>query len=301
MSCVLMFPGQGSQALKMGKDFYDSFPIAKEVFDEIDDALSFKLTDVIFGESIEELTKTNIAQPAIMATSMAILAVLKTQNNIQYDYTVGHSLGEYSALCGANALTLSQTARLLEKRGYFMDNCCQINPGAMSAVLGLSIEQVGELCQKSGCFIANDNTIGQTVISGRVSHIEQAEILAKEMGARRALRLNVAGAFHSPLMSLAGEQMADYINGCNIATPTVPVVMNMTAIGETDPLKIKDLLIKQITNTVRYTESVQYLLSQKIDTFVEIGPGQVLSGLTKRINPDIKILSVSKIGDLDNV
>ena len=301
MSTAFIFPGQGSQTIGMGRDLAEHYAIAKEVFDEVDDALRFNLTDLMFSGDSAELMQTENAQPAIMAVSMAVVRVLEHETGKKIPEMVscvaGHSLGEYSALCAAGALGIADTARLLRVRGLAMKEASMQNPGAMAAVLGLTMKEVSQLAsevskENSICRIANDNCPGQIVISGHTDAIERAVTRAVELGARKAVKLPVSGAFHCPLMKPAEEKMRDVLQNTPISQPLVPVVANITAEFVHDPQKIKELLVAQITGSVRWTESVQYMSSKGISDFVECGNGKVLSGLIKRINPDSRSISV---------
>ncbi len=303
MTKALVFPGQGSQSVGMGKDLFDAFSSAKDVFLEVDDALSMKLSEVIFNGPIEDLTLTQNAQPALMATSMAVVRVLEKDYNLslpeQFSYVAGHSLGQYAALCASGALSLGDTARLLQKRGLAMSRAAEENPGKMAAIIGLSIEDVKEIAEKTGSFVANDNSIGQVVLSGSSENIERALPLAIEKGAKRALPLVVSGAFHSPLMKKAQEEMTEVLENAPIQTPKIALVDNVTAKAVTNPVEIKKLLIEQITGSVRWTESVQYMNQQGVNMLVEVGAGKVLSGLTKRIVAEMKAISINNILSLE--
>ena len=302
MTKVCVFPGQGSQSIGMGKDLYENFAVAKDVFNEVDDALNVKLSDVIFDGNIEELTATENAQPALLAMSMAVWAVLQKELGVKitdFAYAAGHSLGEYGALCATEALSLKEAAKLLRKRGFAMAEAAKNQKGLMAAIIGMDKEQVQSLVQDTGCYLANDNSIGQIVISGTVENIEKACVKAKEMGAKRALPLNVAGAFHSPLMQSAADQMKEVLAETNFKTPIIPVVSNVLALPMTDVDQIKDLLYKQITGQVRWTETIQWLKQANVDTVVEMGAGKVLTGLVKRIEPDMQTFNINDLASID--
>ncbi|MBO7244968.1 MAG: ACP S-malonyltransferase [Alphaproteobacteria bacterium] len=301
MTLAFVFPGQGSQSVGMGKDLYDNFSVAKDVFNEVDEAVCFKLSSLMFEGDMAELTKTVHAQPAIMATSMAALKVIEkeTGKNIQElaSFVAGHSLGEYGALCAAGALSLFDTAKLLKARGEYMQEASLKNPGAMAAVLGLSLKEVNELVNKAcdetkKCYIANDNCQGQVVISGHKEAIEKAALLAPEMGAKKCVILPVSGGFHSPLMEEAAVKMQEELVKTNLVNPVIPVISNVTAEAETNADKIKELLVAQVTGSVRWTESVSYMQMKGVTDFVECGNGKVLTGLIKRIVPDARLLNV---------
>ena len=299
---VCVFPGQGSQSIGMGKDLYDTFPVARQVFEQIDDALNFKLSDVIFNGMPEDLTATQNAQPALMTVSMAVWSVIQQETGLKttdFAYTAGHSLGEYSALCFAGVLSLTDTARLLQKRGLAMARAAQMQRGSMAAIIGMDKDSVQKLADETATFVANDNSVGQVVISGSAENIEKACLRAKEMGAKRALPLNVAGAFHSPLMQLAADEMKQVLSEVSFKEPQIPVISNTLAKPVTNVAQIKDLLYKQITGQVRWTETIQWLSEQGVDEAVEMGAGKVLSGLIKRTVPDMQTFSVSDIPSLE--
>ena len=299
---ALVFPGQGSQSVGMGKDLYDTFSVAKEVFQEVDDALSFKLSDVIFNGTAENLTATQNAQPALMAMSMAVWRVVQQEAGLKikdFAYVAGHSLGEYSALCAAESLSLADTARLLQKRGLAMAKAAEKQKGLMAAIIGMDAASVQSLAKQTDTFVANDNSIGQIVISGSVENIEKACLKAKEMGAKRALPLNVAGAFHSPLMQSAAEEMKDVLKNVSFKTPVIPVVPNVLAESINDAAAIKELLYRQITGQVRWTETVQWLNSHGVEQIIEMGAGKVLNGLIKRTVPDMQVFSINDMLSLE--
>ena len=304
MKHAFVFPGQGSQFVGMGKELAENFTSAKDVFNEVDDALSFKLSNIIFGGPAEELTATDNAQPALLAMSMAVWAVLQEKAGLKitdFEYAAGHSLGEYSALCATGALPLSIAAELLRKRGMAMSRAANTQKGLMAAVIGMEKDAVETLTQETGCFVANDNSVGQIVISGPVEAIEKACVRAKEMGAKRALPLNVAGAFHSPLMQSAADEMKVILLETPFKEPEIPVISNVLALPVSDAAQIKELLYQQITGQVRWTETIQWLKAQGVDTVVEVGAGKVLTGLVKRIDADMQTFNVNDMTSFEEL
>jgi len=307
MKKALLFPGQGSQTVGMGKELYAQFPAAREVFDEVDAALSEKLSAIIFEGPQDKLTLTENAQPAIMATSIAALRVLEKEYGFSVakhaTYVAGHSLGEYSALCAAGALSLTDTARLLRVRGLAMQQAVPAGRGAMAALLGADIEQANAIAQEAAqdgvCSVANDNAPGQVVISGTKDAVERAIEIAKGKGIKRAIMLEVSAPFHCPLMAPAAGIMQDALGAAKFAAPCVPVVANVTAQAESDPAKLRALLVDQVTGVVRWRESMQYMQSQGITSALEIGAGKVLAGLMKRIAPEVSSVSIGTPADLE--
>lgn len=294
MSNVLVFPGQGSQKIGMGKNLYDNFAVAKDVFDRVDGALGFKLSSLMFEGETEELNKTSNAQPAIMAVSMAYFEVLTSLGLINVDevkFMAGHSLGEYSALCAAGVLSLEDTAKLLKARGAAMMQACLDNPGAMAALIGFDYAKVKMIADDTGCFVGNSNSPAQIVLSGSKETVEKACELAKEQGVKRAVMLPVSGAFHSPLMQSAADVMAKVINEAKFAEPSIKVVSNLTARPYTSAAEIKELLVKQITNTVKWQESVVYMSENGAGKFIETGYGNILTGLIKKILPEAETVT----------
>ena len=289
---ALVFPGQGSQKIGMGKDLYDNYAVAKDVFARVDDALEFNLSEVIFGDNQEELNLTSNAQPAIMATSIAYFEVLKKLGIIDIDnvkFMAGHSLGEYSALCAAGVLTLEDTAKLLKLRGQFMMQACLENKGTMAALIGADYDKAKRIADDCNCFVGNSNSPAQIVLSGDTNNIEKACDVAKAQGVKRAVILPVSGAFHSPLMQPAADKMVDVINNTKFAMPDVNVISNLTAGEYTNTDEIRDLLVKQITNTVKWQESVRYMHEKGANKFIEVGFGNILSGLIKKTLDDVVI------------
>jgi [acyl-carrier-protein] S-malonyltransferase len=291
MAVAFIFPGQGSQSVGMGKALAENFATARKVFDEVDDALGEKLTTVMWDGPIERLTLTENAQPALMAASLAAMRVLEGEAgvNLARDaaFVAGHSLGEYSALASAGALSIADTARLLRIRGRAMQAAVPVGAGAMAALLGLEFEDAAavaaEAAQGQICQAANDNGGGQVVVSGDKAAVERAVEIAKGKGAKRAMLLPVSAPFHCALMAPAADAMAKALAEVTVRPPVVPVVANVAARPVTDPAEIVRRLVEQVTGTVRWRESVAYMASQGVTTFYEVGAGKVLSGLVKRI------------------
>ena len=300
----LVFPGQGSQYIGMGKDFSHNFPIANEVYREVDDVLGFSLSKLIFNGQIEDLTLTKNAQPAIMATSIAILKTLEKEGfKIKKSkFVAGHSLGEYTALCASGAISLADTAHILKMRGIFMQEAVSVGVGAMAAILGLNLDNVetlvAEIKDNQICEIANDNEPNQVVLSGHRTAIEKACVKAKSLGAKRAILLPVSAPFHCSLMAPAQENMIDLISGLNIEKPNVPLISNVTSIPTQDIEEIRKNLINQITGRVRWRESILFMKKSGIQIIYEIGPGRVLCNLIKRIADDVEQENISKVEDL---
>lgn len=309
MTNAFVFPGQGSQTLGMGKALAENFTEAKEIYQEINDALSFDLTAVMWGEDEQALNMTENTQPALMAVSVAVARVLEKQGGFKLadkaSFVAGHSLGEYSALTSANALELSDTSRLLKLRGQAMQRAVPVGEGAMAAVLGLSFDDVSMIAQEvSGemvCQAANDNADGQVVISGHAQAVEKAVALASEKGAKRAVMLPVSAPFHCTLMAPAAQEMNAALTQIVIRPPSVPVVANVTAQGETDPNTIRKLLVDQITGRVRWRESVQWMGDNGVTRMIELGSGKVLCGLARRINKDIETLNAETPEDIEKL
>jgi [acyl-carrier-protein] S-malonyltransferase len=291
MAIAFVFPGQGSQAVGMGKALADAFPAARAVFDEVDAALGDKLSSVMWEGPAETLTLTENAQPALLAMSMAVLRVLQTEAGVDLKrdvkFVAGHSLGEYSALAAAEAFTLSDAARLVRLRGRAMQKAVPVGVGAMAALLGLEYEQATavakEAAQGQVCQAANDNGGGQVVVSGDKAAVERAVEIAKNHGAKRAMLLPVSAPFHCALMQPAADAMAQALADVAVKAPAVPVVANVVAGPITQPAEIVSRLVEQVTGTVRWRESVGFMAGQGVATFYEIGAGKVLSGLVKRI------------------
>lgn len=306
MARALVFPGQGSQAVGMGKALADAFPIAREVFEEVDDALGRKLSKVMWEGPMEALTLTVNTQPALMAHSIAMLLVLEKEAGLDVEnamFVAGHSLGEYSALCAARALSLAETARLLAVRGQAMQDAVPAGEGAMAALIGVDLEgaqKAIDAAEGEGvCEIANDNAPGQVVISGAKARVEKVCEGARAFGAKLAKLLPVSAPFHSSLMAPAAARIEEALAGAAIKRPVTPLVANVTAREAGGPADIRKLLVAQVTGRVRWTESVSYMAQKGCDTFVEIGSGKVLAGLIKRIAREAKTASLGEPGDID--
>ncbi|MFP3036474.1 MAG: ACP S-malonyltransferase [Wolbachia sp.] len=307
---IFAFPGQGSQFIGMGRSFYSEFYVARQVFNEVDSILSRKLSSLIFDGPIEELTITENAQPAIMAVSIATLRVMEhvfsrslfSDCNVQY--VCGHSVGEYTALCAAGALTLESAVKLLKVRGKAMHEASLKCKGGMVALLGAEIsevENVLESAQIDGvCEVANDNSGGQVVVSGTAEALEMLPDLFKDSSVRKLIKLQVSGPFHSSLMKPADEKLLEFLESITVTRPLIPFVSNVTAKEESDPEIIRDLLAKQIISKVRWREMVLYMVNRNVNKFVEIGPNKVLSNLVKRIDQSINVKNINSVGDIDS-
>lgn len=307
MSKAFVFPGQGSQAVGMGKTLSENFASARAVFEEVDDALSEKLSTTIFEGPEDALTLTQNAQPAIMASSIAILRVLEQEFGFDLAkaaaFVAGHSLGEYTALAAARAFTLADTAKLLRLRGQAMQKATPQGVGAMAAILGPDLDVVAaiaaEAAQGEVCSVANDNSPGQVVISGHKAAVERACELAKEKGAKRALLLAVSAPFHCSLMQPAADAMAEALAAATIQAPVAPLIANVSVEAVTNPATIRELLVKQVTGQVRWRESVEFMKAQGVTETVEIGVGKVLAGLTRRIDKELAATAITGVEDLD--
>lgn len=302
---AFIFPGQGSQAVGMGRAFHAASPAARRVFEEVDDALGEKLSDLVFQGPAERLTLTENAQPALMAVSLAALRALEAEAGPLRDqaaFVAGHSLGEYSALAAAGSLSAGEAARLLRRRGRAMQEAAPVGSGAMAALLGLELDAVeavvGEAASAGICAVANDNAPGQAVVSGAKGAVEAAVTLAKARGARRSLLLQVSAPFHCPLMAPAASVMAEALAAAPLVAPAVPLIANVTAAPEADPAALRDLLVRQVTGRVRWRESLLALAAAGVVELVELGAGRVLAGLAKRTTPDVGAASLQTPDDV---
>lgn len=306
MTRAFVFPGQGSQAVGMGRELAEAFEVARHTFEEVDDALNQRLSRLMVEGPEADLTLTENAQPALMAVSVAVMRVLASEGGVDLSkhatFVAGHSLGEYSALCAAGAFSLGDTARLLKLRGQAMQKAVPVGKGAMAALLGADLDQAqaiaADAAQGEVCSIANDNSVGQVVISGSADAIDRAIALAAERGLKRSVRLPVSAPFHCSLMQPAADAMAEALANVTISAPVVPVVANVTASAVSDPNAIRRLLVEQVTGMVRWRECVLYMKEQGVERLVEVGSGKVLAGLTKRIDKDLAAVSVGTPADV---
>ena len=313
---AFIFPGQGSQAVGMGRDLAAAFAPAREVFGEVDDVLKQKLSKLMFEGPAEDLALTENTQPALMAMSMAVLRVVEAEGGFRLEdkaiLVAGHSLGEYSALAAAGSLTISEAARLLRLRGSAMQKAVPPGEGAMAALIGVELDQAASICADASVLRhedgteerqvvepANDNGGGQVVISGHREAVERAIMLAKERGIRRAMLLPVSAPFHCSLMTPAAEAMREALGSASLGSPVVPVIANVSADRATEPDEIRGLLVKQVTGTVRWRESVLAAAAIGVDTFFELGAGKVLAGLVRRICPDAAAVSAGTPGEIE--
>jgi [acyl-carrier-protein] S-malonyltransferase len=305
---AFLFPGQGSQSVGMGAALAQSSRAARDIFDEVDEALGQNLARLMREGPEDELKLTENAQPAIMANAVAVFSALTREGGIQLEksasFVAGHSLGEYSALCAAGSFDVATTAKLLKLRGQAMQAAVPVGQGAMAALLGADVELAQRIADAAAkgevCTVANDNDPSQVVLSGHKSAIDRAIELAKEMGAKRAVPLPVSAPFHCPLMQPAAEAMEEALNQVLVRTPAVPVFANVSATAETDPDRIRTLLVEQVTAMVRWRESIANMAESGVDEFVELG-GKVLGSMVKRIAPDVKVSSVMTIEDIETL
>ncbi len=301
MKKAVMFPGQGAQAVGMGKDLYDAIPECAALFDRANEVLGFDLKSIIFEGPAEELTKSNITQPAIFVVSMAAFTALKLKNpGIEFAAAAGHSLGEWAALCAAGVISFDDGLRILKARGEFIQEASEANPGGMLAVIGLADDKVKVVAEEAGIYVANFNSPGQVVCSGLKEGIEKAAVLAKEAGAKRALPLAVSGAFHSPLMAPAAEKMQALLSEIDFKEAAFPVLSNVTGTFH-DAASIPARMVEQITGSVQWTTCVETLKAAGIEQLIECGPGNVLTGLAKRIDKSFALVNISGVNDLEPI
>ncbi len=291
-----LFPGQGSQAPGMGKDLADKFPAARQVFEEADDALGFALSELCFNGPAEALQLTENTQPAILATSIAALRAMESEGFPLPSYAAGHSLGEYSALVAAGSLSLVDALKTVRARGRYMQEAVPVGTGAMAAILGSDLETVNAACAESAqgevCSAANINSPGQIVIAGSAAAIDRAIEVLKQRGAKRAIKLNVSAPFHCALMKPAQDRLEADLQQVRLKDASMPVVTNVDAAAEQNGDKLRDSLVRQVSQSVRWLQSVEFLINQGVQTFIEIGPGKVLSGLVRQINRDVRCVNV---------
>jgi [acyl-carrier-protein] S-malonyltransferase len=300
---VLFFPGQAAQYIGMGKDLYDSSEEVRKLYELASDEMKLDIARFSFEGPAEELKRTRITQPAILLHSLAILTVMK-DNRPEFDYAAGHSLGEYGALAACGALSFEDAVKAVIKRAALMEEACQQNEGTMAAIMGMSVEQVQELCEKAaveGVVVpANFNSEIQVVISGSVAGVERAIALAGEMGAKRAIKLEVGGAFHSPLMEPARLGLSEYLENVVINRPSRPVVANVTGRPVDNPEEIRELLVRQLTAPVKWAQTMAFLKGENVTEVMEIGPGKVLTGLAKRAMQPENMINLDKLEDVNN-
>jgi [acyl-carrier-protein] S-malonyltransferase len=307
MTIAFIFPGQGSQDVGMGRELAETYASAREVFEEVDAALSQDLSKIIWEGPKETLTLTENAQPALMAVSMAVMRVLEREKGFslkgKVKFVAGHSLGEYSALAAAGAFSLADAARLLKLRGQAMQAAVPVGQGAMTALLGVGIDAARKVAEAAAqgevCQVANDNELTQVVLSGQKSAIDRVTAVGKEFGVRRAVPLPVSAPFHCTLMQPAADAMAKALAAVEVRSPAVPVVANVLATAISDPAEIKKRLVEQVTGTVRWRECVTYMTANGVTHFYEIGSGKVLAALAKRIDPSVNAVSIGSSADID--
>jgi len=300
-SAAFIFPGQGAQYVGMGKDLYENFAQAKEVFDTANEILGFDLKGLCFEGPMEKLATTGYSQPAILATSIAALRSLESKKlDIDIKAALGLSLGEYSALVSAGSIKFEDAIKLVRARGKFMEEATKDNPGKMASVIGLNKESVEEVCKESGCEIANLNCPGQVVISGKSDSVDKAAALAKEKGAKRSIMLDVSGPFHSSLMESASKKLEKLLSSVDISKPALSVISNVDAAYEEDPARIRENLVRQLTCRTYWADSIRLLVKEGVKNFLEIGPGKVLKGILRRIDPGLAVYNIGTVDDMKN-
>lgn len=299
-----IFPGQGSQSVGMGKDLFDNFAVSREVFAEADDALGFSLSEMCFGGTAEDLALTANTQPAILTTSIAAFRAMEAEGFPLPDFVAGHSLGEYSALVAAGAMSFSDAVRTVRKRGTYMQEAVPVGVGAMAAILGLPLETVEIACADAAegevCSPANINSPAQIVIAGNAEAVDRAIELLKERGAKRAIKLNVSAPFHCDLMFPAQERLAEDLENISFQDLRFPIIENVSADANSKGERARVALTEQVSNPVRWAQSVETLLAEEVETFIEVGAGKVLSGLVRQINRDVRCLNVENTESLRN-
>ena len=303
---AFVFPGQGSQTIGMGLEFYNEFPIARQTFEEASDTLKFDLAKLCFEGDMEELSLTANAQPALLTTSIAALRVLEQETDLSPSFVAGHSLGEYSAIVSSGALNFKDAVHTVRKRGEFMQSAVPVGIGSMAAVMGLSKEQIIKICEENSddenvVSPANFNSPQQVVISGHKAAVEKVSLLLKEEGAKRVVPLTVSAPFHCSLMNKAAEELKEVLDSINKSEINVPVVSNVDAESNSDHNAITDLLFRQVVMPVRWYESVEYMKNQNINRFIEIGPGNVLTGLIRRTVNDVELNNLENLDHLNHI
>ena len=303
---AFVFPGQGSQAIGMGSDFYNEFPVARQTFEEASDTLNFDLAKLCFEGELEELSLTANAQPALLTTSIAALRVLEQESDLKPNFVAGHSLGEYSAIVCSGAIQFKDAVHTVRKRGEFMQSAVPVGVGSMAAVIGLGKDQIESICEENSgensvVSPANYNSPQQIVISGHKDAVEKVSALLKEAGAKRVVPLVVSAPFHCSLMNKAADELKEVVDSLEISEINVPVVTNVEAEANNDKDKISDLLYRQVVLPVRWFESVEYMKNQNINTFVEIGPGNVLTGLIRRTVKDVELINLENLDHLNHI
>ncbi len=302
MSVAYIFPGQGSQYPGMGKNLIENFPVAKRIFEEADEALGFSISELCFHGSVEDLQLTENTQPAILAVSAAVLRTMESEGFPRPDFVAGHSLGEYSGLLGARALTLSDAIRTVRSRGRYMQEAVPVGTGAMAAVVGVPLKEIEAACAEASqgeiCAPANINSHTQVVIAGNTGAVDRASELLKSRGARRVLKLNVSAPFHCALMIPAQERLAVDLEAVGFDDLQVPLVTNVDAAVVEEAAAGRDSLVRQVSSPVRWLESVELLIKEGVDTFVEVGPGKVLTGLMRQISKDVRCFNVEDSASL---
>jgi len=295
---AFVYPGQGAQKFEMGKDFYDTFPTAKRIFDKADEILDISITDLCFKED-ERLHQTAYTQAALVTTCLAITEVLK-EKGIYPDMTAGLSLGEYAAIATAGGISIENAIKTVRERGIYMEEAVPGGQGAMAAVFGMEVAQIEKVLSTiEGAYIANYNCPGQIVITGMKESVDKACEALKEAGCKRCLPLKVSGPFHSPYLKEAGEKLGAFVEEVEFIPLQIPYVTNVTAEPVENIQETRELLVRQVSSSVRWIQSVERMIAEGVDTFVEIGPGKTLAGFIKKINPDVKVINISQVADLD--
>lgn len=304
MKIAYIFPGQGSQSVGMGKDLYSNFQSAREVFEEADDTLGFNLSEMCFAGTAEDLALTANTQPAILTNSIAAFRAMRAEGFAMPDFVAGHSLGEYSALVAAEAMSFADAVRTVRKRGTYMQEAVPVGVGAMAAILGLPLETVEIACQEAKqdqvCSPANINAPSQIVIAGDIEAVDRACDLLKERGAKRAIKLNVSAPFHCDLMMPAQIKLAKDLQEINFQDLNVPLIENVSALQNSKGERVRVALTEQVSNPVRWAQSIENLIVEEVETFVEVGAGKILSGLVRQINRDVRCFNVENLDSLKN-